>query len=74
MQLCSSLNILWASLVAQIVKSLPEMLEAWVHSLGQYDPLEKEMATHSGILNWKNPWTEQPGRLKSMGLQRVGND
>ena len=45
--------------MAQIVKSLPEMLEAWVQSLGQYDPLVKEMATHSGILTWKIPWTEQ---------------
>ena len=47
------------------------MLEMWVQSLGQEDPLEKEMATHSRILAWKIPWTEEPGGLESMGLQRV---
>jgi len=52
-----------ASLVAQRLKRLPEMLETWVQSLGQEDPLEKEMATHSGILAWRIPWTEEPGRL-----------
>ena len=46
----------------------------WVRSLGQEDPLEKEMATRSGILAWEIPWTEEPGRLQSMGLQRVGHD
>ena len=46
----------------------------WVRSLGQEDPLEKEMATHSSILAWKIPWTKVPGRLKSMGALRVGHD
>ena len=50
------------SLVAQRVKHLPAMQETWVRSLGQEDPLEKEMATHSSILAWKIPWTEEPGR------------
>ena len=53
--------------MAQMVKSLPAMQETWVRSLGQEDPLEKEMATHSSILAWKIPWTEEPGRLQSMG-------
>ena len=53
---------------------LPSMQETWVRSLGQEDPLEKEMATHSGTLAWKIPWTEKPGRLQSMGSQRVGHD
>ena len=52
--------------MAHMVKSLPAMLEAWVQSLGQEDPLEKEMATHYGILVWKIPWTEEPGGLQSM--------
>ena len=60
-----------ASLVAQTVKRLPTMLETWVQSLGQEDLLEKEMATQSSILAWKIPWTEEPGRLQSMGSQRV---
>ena len=60
-----------ASLVAQMVKKLPAMQEAQVRSLGLEDPLEKEMATHSSILAWRIPWTEEPGRLQSMGLQRV---
>ena len=51
------------------MKNLPAMQETWVRSLGQEDPLEKEMATLSGILAWKIPWTEAPGRLQSMGLQ-----
>ena len=63
-----------ASLVAQRVKRLPTMQETWVRSLGWEDPLEKEMATHSSILAWKIPWTEKPGRLQSMGSQRVGQD
>ena len=62
------------SLVTQTVKCLPTMLETQVRSLGQEDPLEKEMATHSSILAWKIPWTEEPGRLQSMGSQRVGHD
>ena len=62
------------SLVAQTVKCLPAMQETCVRSLGQEDPLEKEMATHSTTLAWKIPWTEEPGRLQSTGLQRVGHD
>ena len=50
------------------------MLEMWVQSLGQEDPLEKEMATHSSIHAWKIPWTEEPGGLQPMGSQRVGHD
>ena len=60
--------------MAQTVKRLPTMQEIWVQSLGQEDLLEKEMATHSGILAWKISWTEQPGGLQSMGSQRVGHD
>ena len=60
--------------VAQSVKRLPTTRETWVRSLGREDPLEKEMATHSSTLAWKIPWTEEPGRLQSMGLQRVGHD
>ena len=57
--------------MAQQVKNLPAMQETWVESLGLEDPLEEEMATHSSILAWKIPWTEAPGGLQSMGLQRV---
>ena len=60
--------------MAQTVKHLPAMLETWVQSLGQEDPLEKEMATHSSTLAWKIPWTEEPGRLQSIELQRVRHD
>ena len=63
-----------ASLVAQTVKRLPTMWETPVWSLGQKNPLEKEMSTHSSTLVWKIPWTEEPGRLQSMGLQRIGHD
>ena len=63
-----------ASLVAQLVKNLPAMREIWVRSLGWEDPLEKKMATHSSILAWRIPWTEEPGGLQSMGLQRVSRD
>ena len=62
-----------ASLVAQRIKRLPAMQETWVQSLGWEDPLEKEMATHSSILAWRIPWTEEPGGLQSTGLQRVGH-
>ena len=62
------------SLVVQMVKRLPTMQETRVQSLGQEDLLEKEMATHSSILAWKIPWMEEPGRLQSMGSQRVGHD
>ena len=63
-----------SSLVAQEVKSLPAMQEAWVQFLGQKDPLEKETATHSSIPAWETPRTEEPGGLQSMGLQRVWHD
>ena len=59
---------------AQRLKRLPPMRETWVRSLGQEDPLEKEMVTQSSILAWKIPWTEEPGRLQSTGSQRVGPD
>ena len=62
------------SQVAQMVKNLPAMQETRVRSLGQKDPLEKEMATHSSILAWRIPRTEEPGGLQSMGSQRVGHD
>ena len=61
-------------LLAQMVKKLLAMQETWVRSLGWKDPLEKEMATHSSILAWRIPWTEEPDRLQSMGLQTVGHD
>ena len=57
-----------------MVKNLPAMQETWVQFLGQEDPLEKEMATHSSTLAWKIQWTEKPGRLQSMGSQIVGHD
>ena len=60
--------------MAQTGKCLPAMQETWVPSLGWEDPLEKEMATHSTTLAWKIPWMEEPGRLQSMGSQRVGYD
>ena len=65
--------MLGASLVAQMIKNLA-MWEAWVRSLGWEYPLEEGMATHSSILAWKIPWTVEPGRLPSMGSQRVGHD
>ena len=65
---------LWASLVAQRVKYLPAIQETWVRTLGQEDPLEKEMATHSSTLAWKIQWTEKPGRQQTMGSQRIGHD
>ena len=61
------------SLVAQTVKRLSTMWETWVQSLGWEDPLEKEMAIHSSTIAWKISWTEEPGRLQSMGSQRVGH-
>ena len=60
--------------MAQMVKHLPTMWETLVRSLGQEDPLEKEMAIHSRTLVWEIPWTENPGGLQSMGSQRVGHD
>ena len=63
-----------ASLVAERLKCLPPMWETWVRSLGREDPLEKEMVTYSSIPVWNIPWMEEPGRLQSMGLQRVRHD
>ena len=63
-----------ASLVAQIIKNLPTMQEVQVQSLGGEDPLEKGMSTHYSILDWRMPWTEEPGRLQSMASQRVRYD
>ena len=63
-----------ASLEAQMVKNLPAMQETQVQSLGWEGPLEKGMATHSSILVCRIPWTEEPGRLQSMGSKRVGQD
>ena len=60
-----------ASLVAQRLKRLPAMQETKVRSLGQEDPMEKKVATHSSILAWRIPWREEPGRLQSMGSQTV---
>ena len=62
------------SLVAQTVKPLSTMQETWVRALGWEDPLEQEMAIYSSTIAWKIPWTEEPGRLQSMGSQRVGHD
>ena len=63
-----------ASLVAQSVKNLPAMRKTWVQSLDLEDPVEKGMATHSCMLAWRIPWTEEPGRLQSVGSQRVGHN
>ena len=60
--------------MAQMVKHLSTMQETQVRSVGQEDPLEKEMAIHSSTIAWKIPWTEEPGRLQSMRSQRVGHD
>ena len=67
-------RLLRASLVAQMVKCLSATQETRVRSLGWEDPLEKEMAAHSSILDWKIPWTEEPGGLQSMGSLRVRHD
>ena len=69
-----SLQLSWASLMAQTVKNLPAMWKTWVQSLGQEDPLEERMAAHPSILAWRIPWTEEPGGLQSMGSQRAGHD
>ena len=63
--------ISWASLEAQLVKNLPAMQDIWVQFLGQEDPLEKKMATHSSIFAWRISWTEEPGGLQSMGLEEL---
>ena len=70
----NSMGCIPGSLVTQMVKNPPAMQETWVQSLGGEDPLEKGMATHSSILAWKIPWTEEPGGLQSTGSQRVGHD
>ena len=64
----------WEALVAQQVKTPPEMQETPIGFLGGEDPLEKEMATHCSILTWRIPWMEEPGGLQSVGSQRVGHD
>ena len=64
----------WASLMAQMVKNPPAMWETWVRSLGWEDPMEEGMATHSSILAWRVPWTEEAGRLQCMGSQRIKHD
>ena len=66
--------VIGAAQVAQRLKHLTATWETWVQSLGQEDPLEKEMATHSSILAWRIPWTEEPGGLQSTGSQSVGHD
>ena len=70
----TKVHLVKSSLVAQTVKRLPAMLETQVQSLGQQDPLEKEMAIHSSTLAWKIPWMEEPDRRQSMGSQRVRHD
>ena len=60
--------------MAQMVKNLPALWETWFRSLGWEDPLEEGLAAHSSVLAWRIPWTEEPGGLQSMGLQRVGYD
>ena len=72
--ICIRNKLSWTSLVAQTVKHLPTVQETWVQSLRQEDLLEKEMATHSSILAWEIPWMEEPGRLQTMGSQRVRHD
>ena len=74
MQLCGTLSILGASLVAERLKHLPAMQETRVQSLDQEDPLEKEMATHSSVLAWRIPGMGKPGGQPSMGSHRVGHD
>ena len=64
----------WASPVAQMVKNPPAMRETWVQSLGWEDPLEEGMTTHSSILAWRIQWSEEPGGLQSIALQRAGQD
>ena len=70
----SEISVSGISLVAQIVKNLPAMQETQVQSLSQEDPLEKQISAHSSILAWRIPYTEEPGGLQSMGLQRVRHD
>ena len=68
------LQYFWASLVAQMLKNVPVMQETWVRSLGWEDPLAECMATHSSILAWRIPWTEEPVGLAPIGWQRVRHD
>ena len=70
----AGLMIHWASLLTQMVKNLPAMQETHVRSLAREDPLEEGMATHSSILAWRIPWTQEPGGLQSTGSQRVRHD
>ena len=72
--LCFLVPLFRASLVAQTIKNPPAMQKTRAQSLGWEDSLEKGMATHSSIFAWRIPWTEEPGGLQSMGLQRVGQD
>ena len=74
MEICIKLSWSCASLLAQMVNNLPAMQETRVQSLGQEDPLEKGMATHSSIPAWRIPRTEEPGRLQSMESQRAGHN
>ena len=74
MRIITSTSQDWASLTAQMVKNPPTMQETWVRSLGWEDTLEKGMATHSRILAWRIPWSEEPGGLQSKGSQRVGHN
>ena len=67
-------SLYWTSLVAQTVKNPPAIQETQVRSLGREDPLEEGMTTHSSILAWRIPWTEEPGGLQSTGSQRVGHN
>ena len=67
-------KLYWVAPVAQTVKNTPAWWETWVQSLGWEYPIEEGMATHSSILTWRIPWTEEPGEIQSMGLQRVGHD
>ena len=64
----------WASLVAQVVKNLPAVQETWILSLALEDPLGKGVATHSTVLAWRIPWTDEPGELQSRGLQRIRHE
>ena len=64
----------WASLVAQLIKNPPAMRETWIRFLGCKDPLQEDVSTHSSILAWRIPWTEESSRLQSMQLPRVGHD
>ena len=74
MYVCMYICIYRAALVVQTIKNLPAMQETQVQSLGQENPLEKGMATHSSFLAWEISWTEEPSKLQSMGLQRVRHD